>query len=222
MPEKAASAQKLSRQEAITVLAHYYRAEAQRSLAWRERLDRTTNWAVGGTTAFLGFGFSHPEFPHPFFFFGFAIVYMLLVVESRRYRFYDAYEFRVRLLHQHFIYGTLTHNIDLEEHSFWVAELASDLQHPQYKMSRAHALGRRLYANYFYLFGILLTGWCFKVMIHPVPVQQWTQFIQRASFGPLPGWTVVIILALFFAYLLVMMRLSRRPQGGRDIFFTGR
>ncbi|MEJ2525797.1 MAG: DUF2270 domain-containing protein, partial [Desulfuromonadales bacterium] len=59
--------QKLSRSEEITALAHYYRAEVQRSLAWRERLDRTTNWAVGATAAFLGFGFSHPEINHVFY-----------------------------------------------------------------------------------------------------------------------------------------------------------
>jgi uncharacterized membrane protein len=45
----------LSRSEMLTALTHYYRAEVSRSLAWRERLDRTTSWALGATAAFLGF-----------------------------------------------------------------------------------------------------------------------------------------------------------------------
>src|SRR5262249_3804460 len=32
--------------EAITVLAHYYRGELTRMISWRDRLDRTTNWAI--------------------------------------------------------------------------------------------------------------------------------------------------------------------------------
>ncbi|HTG81872.1 MAG TPA: DUF2270 domain-containing protein, partial [Geobacteraceae bacterium] len=60
MPEGTVP-EKLTRSETITALAHYYRGEVSRSLMWRERLDRTTNWAVGATAAFLGFAFSHPE-----------------------------------------------------------------------------------------------------------------------------------------------------------------
>ena len=105
--------------------------------------------------------------------FGLTIVYILLYVESRRYRFYDAYEYRVRLLHQHFFYGALIGEIDLEKGSYWIAELASDLRHPQYKMDRLHALGRRLHANYIYLFTVLLSGWLFKIKIHPEPSRSW-------------------------------------------------
>lgn len=76
----------------LTALTHYRRAEVSRSLAWRERLDRTTNRAVGATAAFLGFGFSRLEMTYAFFLFGLAIVYFLLYVEARRYRFYGAYE----------------------------------------------------------------------------------------------------------------------------------
>ena len=46
--------QKLSSAELVTALSHYYRAEVQRSLAWRDRLDRTTNWAVAGTAEPFG------------------------------------------------------------------------------------------------------------------------------------------------------------------------
>ncbi|WP_432821144.1 DUF2270 domain-containing protein [Trichloromonas sp.] len=220
MIDKSGGPTKLSRGELITALVHYYRAEVQRSLAWRERLDLTTNWAVGSTAAVLGFGFSHPEYPHVFFLFGLAIVYILLYVESRRYRFYDAYEYRVRLLHQNFVYGALTGELDLEKETFWVAELASDLMHPQYKMGRRHALGRRLHANYIYLFAVLLSGWLFKVKIHPEPSQSWHQFVGQAAIGELPGWVVLLCIFLFVLHLAVLAWHGRKPQGGRDVFYS--
>jgi uncharacterized membrane protein len=32
--------------EFITLLAHYYRAEIARMAGWRDRIDRTSNWAI--------------------------------------------------------------------------------------------------------------------------------------------------------------------------------
>jgi uncharacterized membrane protein len=213
--------EKLTRAETITALAHYYRGEVTRSLAWRQRLDHTTNWAVGAAAALLGFGFSHPEIHHSLFFFALALVYVLLFVEARRFRFYDAYEYRVRLLHQNFIYGVLTGRLELEEGSFWLAELASDLKYPQYKMDFLYALGRRLHANYVYLFGILLAGWLVKIKLHPVPARTWRQYLEQASLGNLPGWVTLLFILLFAAHLLVFVRLSRKPLGGRDVLFSG-
>lgn len=215
------SDQKLTRTETITALSHYYRGEVTRSLAWRQRLDHTTNWAVGAAAALLGFGFSHPEIHHSLFFFALALVYVLLYVEARRYRFYDAYEYRVRLLHQNFIYGVLTGKLEVEEGSFWLAELASDLKYPQYKMDFVYALGRRLHANYAYLFSILLVGWLVKIKLHPVPARSWRQYLEQASLGALPGWVILLFILLFAAHMLVLIRLSRKPRGGRDVLFSG-
>ena len=32
--------------EFITLIAHYYRAEIARMAGWRDRIDRTSNWAI--------------------------------------------------------------------------------------------------------------------------------------------------------------------------------
>jgi uncharacterized membrane protein len=213
--------QKLSRGEIITALSHYYRAEVTRSLAWRDRLDLTTNWAVGASVAFLGFAFAHSEIHHSLFFFALAIVYTLLFVEARRYRFYDAYEYRVRLLHQNFIYGVLTGRLDLEEGSFWVAELASDLRYPQYKMDFRYALSRRLHANYIYLFALLLAGWLLKIKMHPLPAGSWQQYVEQAALGFIPGGFTLFFILVFITHLFVLVRLGRKSRGGRDILYSG-
>jgi len=215
--------QKLSRSEVVTTLVHYYRAEVQRSLAWRERLDRTTNWAVGATAAFLGFGFSHPEFPHPFFLFGLAVLYTLLLVEARRFRFYDAYEYRVRLLHQNFIYGVFAHGALHEDPGFdnndvhWRAELASDLRYPQYKIDLTFALGNRIASNYIYLFLILIVGWLMKIRFHPKIAASWQDFLQQAAIGFIPGWLTLSFMAVFVVHLFWLQRVGKRKLGGRDI-----
>lgn len=220
MGQEIPSTEKLTRSETITALVHYYRAEVTRSLAWRERLDRTTNWAVGSAAAFIGFAFSHPEIPHSLFLFAMAIVYTLLFVEARRYRFYDAYEYRVRLLHQYFIYGVLTGKLDLEEGSFWMAELASDLRYPQYKMGFLYALGRRLKASYIYLFSILLAGWLLKIKLHPVSASSWPQFLDQAALGGVPGWVTLFFILIFIGHVAVLLHIGGKPLGGRDIFYT--
>lgn len=214
------SDEKLTRSETITAMVHYYRAEVTRSLAWRERLDLTTNWAFGSAAAFLGFAFSHPEIHHSLFFFGLAIVYTLLFVEARRYRYFDAYDYRVRLLHQYFIYGVLTGKLDMKENSLWIAELASDLRYPQYKMSFIYALGRRLKASYVYLFTILLAAWLLKIKIHPIPARDWPQYLDQASIGGVPGWVMLLFILLFVAHAAVLLHIGNKPLGGRDIFST--
>lgn len=221
MPEENRSSQPLNRTEQITALSHYYRAEVQRSLAWRERLDRTTNWAVGATVAFLGFGFAHPEISHALYLFGLAIVYVLLFVESRRFRYYDAYEYRIRLLNHHFIYGvlaerTIPDELGFDETTYWRAELASDLRYPQYKMSRWTALGRRIYANYGYLFAILIVGWLFKIKLHPEPAESWQGFSAQAAIGAIPGWATFLFMGCFVAHLYVLMHLGRQSRIGQD------
>ncbi len=214
--------EKLTRSESITILVHYYRAEVQRSLAWRERLDRTTNWAVASTAAFLGFGFSHPEIPHLFFLFGLTILYLLLFIEARRFRFYDAYEYRVRLMNQNMIYsvlsqGTLPVDPLGEEGIFWRAELASDLRFPQYKMSLVDAINKRLRANYIYLFLVMTAGWVLKLASHPQSVENWQDFLTHARVGPIPGELTLLFLLAFLLHLFYLARRIGHPSGGREI-----
>jgi uncharacterized membrane protein len=222
MADIAPESRQLSRSEAITTLIHYYRAESARALAWRERLDRTTNWAVGTAAAFLGFSFSHPELPHAIFLFALAMVYILLVVEGRRFRFYDAYEFRVRLLHQHFVAEILQGRLEHGPDAPWRQALAEDLLHPRYKMTRLEAIGQRIHSNYIFLFGVLLAAWMLKIQLHPAPVGTFREFLTQAGMGRIPGWLTLTLAMLFAGHLVVLQQLGSRARGGRDLIFPGR
>src|SRR4029450_3653352 len=82
----------------VNAMSHFYRGEMGRIMVWRQRLDMTTNWAITSSTAIITIAFSTREVPHIIFFFNLAIVWVLLWIESRRYRFYDAFRARVRML----------------------------------------------------------------------------------------------------------------------------
>lgn len=219
MPDTPLDDKSLSRTETITAVIHYYRAESARALAWRERLDRTTNWAVAATAAFLGFAFSHPEITHAAFIFGVAMVYILLFVEARRFRFYDAYEYRVRLLHQQFVANLLKGRLDFSPQARWRIDLADDLLHPRYKMSLLQAIGQRIHANYIYLFGVMLAGWLLKIKLHPLIARSWRQYLEQAAVGGLPGMWTLLFMAVFAVHLMYLRHAGRLARGGRDLIY---
>ena len=88
--------------EMITVLAHYHRAEIGRMAGWRDRIDRTTNWAITVVAAMLSVSLSTPTAHHGVLLFAMLLVLLLLAIEARRYRFFDVYRARVRRLERHY------------------------------------------------------------------------------------------------------------------------
>src|SRR5438128_12601562 len=91
-------------------MSHFYRGELGRIMVWRQRLDITTNWAITSSTAIITVAFSNRDVPHIIFFFNLAMVWSLLWVEGRRYRFYDACGARIRMLEAHFVVPMLMRN----------------------------------------------------------------------------------------------------------------
>src|SRR3978361_829626 len=84
-----------TRGEYITILAHYHRAEIARMAGWRDRIDRTTNWAITVIAAMLSVSLSTPTAHHGVLLFAMLLVLLLLRIEARRYRFFDFYRARV-------------------------------------------------------------------------------------------------------------------------------
>ena len=82
--------------EFINVFAHYRRAEIGRMAGWRDRMDRTTNWAITVVAAMLSLSLSTPTAHHGVLLFAMLLVALLLMIEARRYRFFDVCRARVR------------------------------------------------------------------------------------------------------------------------------
>ena len=145
----------------LQVLAHFYRAEIYRSGVWRSRLDVTTNWAILAAIAAFSWSFSasgsHILFPGCS-----LLVLLLLCIEARRYRFYDVWWTRARMLEAHLIVPALNPELKILQGD-WREFLSNDLLLPAFKISFWEAFARRLTSNYIWIFSLLLFGWVLRV-----------------------------------------------------------
>jgi uncharacterized membrane protein len=192
-----------SASEVTTALVHYYRAEMARMSGWRDRLDRTSNWAITVTGALLSVSLSTPSAHHGVLLFAMLLVALLLYIEARRYRFYDVYRHRVRQFERHY-FGRLFTAAELGDEP-WLKVMGEDLRHPHFRVSLQAAITRRLRRNYVWMFAILLLAWALKITSPklqeggtttdtPRPI---ADIVANAALGPLPGWLVMGAVAVF-------------------------
>ena len=185
-----------------TALIHYYRAEITRANVARTRLDNTTNWAVITTGAALSFTFS-TESSTPIVIILDAILALLfLFIEARRYRYYELWSYRVRLMETHYFARLMTPPFKADP--TWLSQLTDTMLHPRFPVGLLEAFGRRYRRNYAPLFWILGLGWVIKIAVHPDMVRNWNEFIGRAVIGPIPGEYVILIGVLFHGILNVL------------------
>ena len=194
-------------QEFINLVAHYYRGEIARMSGWRDRIDRTTNWAVTCVAAMLSFSWSGSH--HEIVLFGMIIVLLLLAIESRRYRFFDVYRRRVRMIERH--YYAQVFDLEIAD-SGWTRDLATNLRQPIFVISWRGAFCRRLRRNYIWIFLTLLAGWILQIF-RVDPLEKTA--LAKAAIGPLSGIVIVACVAAFYTVLLFMSFV--RPKSDEDI-----
>jgi uncharacterized membrane protein len=178
----------------VNAMAHFYRGELGRIMVWRQRLDITTTWAITSTTTIITVAFSFRDIPHIIFFFNLVIVWMMLWIEARRYRFYDAFRGRVRMIESHFLVATVSRNPSLLGGD-WQKLVCEDLILPSFKISKLEAVGRRLKRNYVFIIAIIIVAWMTKIFMHASPpITSWSAFYNALAVGELPGWLVGAVL----------------------------
>jgi uncharacterized membrane protein len=200
----------LTASEFNTALVHLYRGEIGRANTWRTRLDGTTNWAVLTTGTTLSFTFSSADNTHVMILLNSLLILFFLFIEARRYRFYDLWRARVRLMETEFFAEMLTPDQNIPSVN-WRKLLANELLHPRFTISIWEALGRRLSRNYLWIFGVLLLSWLVKVWIHPFPTTSLSVLYERVAIGPIPAWLVLLIGVLFHIFLLALLIASYQP-----------
>lgn len=196
--------------EFVNTMSHFHRAEIARMAGWRDRLDRTTNWALTVAAAMLSVSLSTPSAHHGVLLFAMLIILLLLWIEARRYRFFDVYRARVRQFERHYFAQIFSPQPDFA--SNWLLILGETLRSPKFLISQRIAFARRLKRNYLYVFLILLLAWVLKIST-PSLQQEGTrrnlvasviEAIHNASLGPLPGELIVAIVAVFYIALVVV------------------
>jgi len=204
----------------ITTLAHFYRGEMARMMSWRDRLDRTTNWAIGAVAAMLSITLATAGAHHGVLIFSMVLVFLLLHIESRRYRFFHLYRTRVRLLERNY-YAPF---FDPEKQATsldWAAELAETLRSPQFTISRRQAMARRLARNYCWIFLILLGAWMLKTttaVLQPRTgeaefIHSGQEFLHNTAIGYIPGEVVLTGVLIFYGWLSYIMIRHRTKKG---------
>ncbi len=214
----------------VTAMSHFYRGEISRIMAWRARLDPTTNWAITTTSTIFTVAFSIERVPHIIFFFNLAVVWMMLWIEARRYRFYDAFRARVRMLEAHFLVPLVAQNTSLLQGE-WQKLVCEDLLMPSFKISAFEAIGRRLKRNYVFIFLIILVAWVTKIFLHAHPdrnnplsrIDSIGTFYHALRIGnSIPSWLVAGLFAGTFLFVITTVIYVSRMGGGEISEFGAR
>ena len=205
--------------EFINTLAHYHRGEIARMAGWRDRIDRTTNWAITVVAAMLSVSLSTPNAHHGVLLFAMLLIFLLLSIEARRYRFFDVYRIRVRQLERHYFAQIFAPAPDPDRE--WAKVLGQDLRDPQFKITHMAAMSRRLRRNYIWMFLILLLAWLLKITsakLQQVGVQSdiaqsFAEIIRNATLGPASGWFVILVVMVFYGGLVYVSLRSYEITG---------
>jgi uncharacterized membrane protein len=187
----------------LGAVAHLYRGEVYRSTIWRTRLDNTTNWSVVTLGVALSITFSSATAsPVPLLLVGFLVLFFL-VLEARRYRYFNVWRARARWMEKH-LYAPMLDEAELPLEEGWKRTLAQDYREPHYHIGFLRAVGRRLRRNYIWILLIQTIAYFGKIVIHPAPVMSMSELWQRAAIGPIPGELVVLCGILYNAAFIAI------------------
>ena len=193
----------ITQTEFVTAMVHLHRGELSEATAWRGRIDTTTNWAVVFSITTLSFVFAdksaerHVLIPIVSMFCTF-----LLLMEARRYRFFDIWRSRARMIEINFYRPILDGSTPPMKD--WAETLAHDLEGPHFHMSAWEAAGRRLRRTYQYIFAILLVSWIVVLFTHPTATTSISEIAARATVGSIPGALVIAAMLLLYGSLAVL------------------
>lgn len=199
----------------LGMIAHLYRSEVYRSTTWRGRLDHTTNWAVVTTGLALSISYSSPESSAlPLILVGLLVV-VFLMLEARRYRYFNVWRARCRLLETD-VCGPMLRGEGVRPGGGWNTLLSEDYLHPRFHISYVRAVGRRLRKNYGWILLIQAVAYYGKLIIHPSALDSLGALFRRAAVGPIPGEMVLAAGLLFhggwLTFALVTLAIEKRHR----------
>jgi uncharacterized membrane protein len=205
--------------EFINTLAHFHRAEIARMAGWRDRIDRTTNWAITVVAGMLSVSLSTPTAHHGVLLFAMILVSLLLLIEARRYRFFDVYRARVRQLERNYFAQILAPISPADPE--WARKLGQDLRDPQFLITLDTAISRRLRRNYIWMFFVLLLAWVIKISTsslhleepHSTSTQPLLSKVEGLAVGPVPGWAILLVVFVFYCGLVYATLRSHEDTG---------
>ncbi|THV25837.1 DUF2270 domain-containing protein [Peteryoungia ipomoeae] len=201
--------------EKANMIIHYYRGEMARMTSWRDRIDRTSNWAMTVVAGLLSVSLSSATSHHGVVLFAMLLISVFLLIEARRYRFFDVYRARVRQLERHYFSQALSPQSELVPD--WAAAIALSLRKPVFLIRYFDAVRRRIRRNYVWMYTILVLAWVLKISTPKLQadeasaavVSNGAQLVSNAHLGPVPGGAVLLAVGLI--YLVIVAVAFWRP-----------
>lgn len=184
----------LHHSDIVTIFTHFYRAEVERVVTWRTRFDAPSYWAVTVMAGLLVITFSGFDTPHYILIIGMVTMLLFALIEAHRYRTYDIWRSRVRLLQENF-FATAFDPAEDFENQHWREILSEDLRRPALKITFWHALGSRLIRIYLPLLVVLLAAWISRITVF-TPEQHW---VDSASVAQISGIYVLLTITILYA-----------------------
>ena len=177
-------------------MIHFYRGEMSRSNSWRQRLDATTNWAVITTGAALTFVFSDPGHTASILLIDSLFVLLFLFIEARRYRYYELWTYRVRVMEKNFFAGLLSP--PFMPHADWADKITDSYKPPALSYRSYGGAGSSLSPELCaHLLDSGRQAGLGKFICIQRLVAALADFVNRASMGPIPGWFVLTSARLY-------------------------
>jgi uncharacterized membrane protein len=186
-----------------SAIAHLYRGEVYRMRLWRERLDRTTHWAIIVIAAILTWAFSSRSHPHYLILLAVALLSVFVFIEARRFRAYDIWRSRMRLLQKNVFGYALDPSQELPDPN-WRETLGEAYRTPTTTISIEESLAHRLRRVYVPLYGLLGVAWI--VHVTAFASGSWPA---SAAVGSLPGSVVTVGIGVFY---VVIGAIAYRPR----------
>lgn len=196
----ASSPAAVDRENPPGTLAQFYRAGMSRADTWRSRLDATTNWAVVTTAAVITFAYGGAAAPHYVLLLALPFATFFLLMETRRYQFFNLWQRRIRAVHRFVIAPALApdegpSDEEIRQGRAWIArELGKSVPY----LSLAEAAGYRIRRTYGPLITLVILAWLSKLWMHPTPAPGLREIVARAGVGELPGSWVCAGVGIFF------------------------
>jgi uncharacterized membrane protein len=144
------------------------------------------------------------------------LVGVFLVIEARRYRFFNFWRIRAHVLEMQF-FGPILRGQSVRVDIGWNETLYRDYRAPNLHITFLEAVRRRLRSNYGWIFAIQVTSYLGKLLIHPVPVPSLHELSERAAIAPIPDQIVLLAGFIFHGTRIAIpiLTLTKRRGGGR-------
>ena len=165
----------------------------------------------------LSIAFSESGHSHVTLLLANLLVVIFMSFEARRFRYFDVWRSRLRMLEENFFIPMFRRNLISPRHE-WREFIAGDLDEPKFKITVLYALGVRLRKNYLWMFLVLLVAWLVKLTLHPVAANDVWEVLGRMRIGPLPWLAVALVVTAFYGTLAgILYRSTRQREDGDEV-----